>query len=148
MESQTDYIRLILRWPKGQACRSLYAMRATADYYGWTKEFEIWRPKTIETVNGMQFVHWPGREGRGVRTGGKQLRVSRAATAHSNPAGLTNKFKVSNSVGKFDLAELAHFTQGEWTWMEDLSGKRLSRDHWAHIYESVPPRRRAGLVSV
>ena len=146
MAQPGDRIRLVLRWPDGQRVRSLWALRATADYYGWTNHFEVWRPKTAFSDGRYQFFQMPCSAGRGKANGGRQLRISRAKSAHSNPAGLTNKFMVSNSIRKFDLAELAHFTQGDWTWMEDLSGKRLSREHWAHIYAAETPRIGRGLV--
>lgn len=143
-----DRIRLVLDWPPGMPVRTLWTFRATADYYGWTEEFEIWRPKTRFSQGGHDFFQMPCAAGRGVTEGGRTLRIGRGRTAHSNPAGLTNQFKVSNCVTKFDLAELAHFTKGDWTWLEDMSGKRMLRDHWVHIYESGLPSRRAGLVSV
>jgi hypothetical protein len=47
---------------------------------------------------------------------------------------------------QIDLAELANFTQGDWHWMEDLSGARVSKEHWADIYRSTTTRKGRGLV--
>ena len=143
-----DHLKLVLWRPQGQTCRYISALRSTADYYGWTKEFEVWRPK-LAGYDGRYALHqMPNRQGRGHAVGGKRLRICRSPSRQGHPAGLTNQFKVSNSCRTVDLAELAHFTQGDWHWMEDLSGKRLSRDHWHQLYLAGGDRRRAGLVSV
>jgi hypothetical protein len=141
------HIKLVIWRPEGQTCRYISALRSTADYYGWTKEFEIWRPKTLYTQSGYSFSVMPKRQGRGHAVGGKRLRICRSPRKSGNPAGFTNQFKVSNSCRTADLAELANFTQGDWHWMEDLSGKRVSKEHWAEIYESGTTSRRGGLVT-
>ena len=146
MQKSNDYIKLVIWRPPGQTCRYISALRATADYYGWTKEFEIWRPKTIGTEGGYQFSRRPTGGMRGVAQGGKRIRISRSESRQGNPAGMTNQFTISNSMRVIDLAELAHFTQGDWHWMEGLSGQRVSREHWAQIYESGNLRIGRGLV--
>ena len=146
IERADDRVRLVLSWPEGQRARTLWTFRATADYYGWSEEFEIWRPKTQFSAGGYDFVRMPCQAGAGIAESGRTLRIGRGPTAHSNPAGLTNQFKVSNCTGKFDLAELAHFTKVEWTWLEDMSGSRILRDHWEHIWQSTSTRIGRGLV--
>jgi hypothetical protein len=121
-------------------------VRATADYYGWTQEFKVWRPKTIAGSGGYQLSHSPNRSGRGIARGGKRIRISRSESRQGNPARLTNQFTISNSMRTIDLAELANFTQGDWHWMEDLAGVRVSREHWAEIYRAGTPRKGRGLV--
>ena len=143
-----EHIKLVIWWPDGQTCRYISALRSTANYYGWTKEFELWRPKRLYSEGGYEMAHFPPREGRGIAVGGKRLRICRSPRRQGHPAGLTNQFKVSNSCRTVDLAELAHFTQGDWHWMEDLSGKRVSKEHWEDIYRAGTTSRRAGLVSV
>jgi hypothetical protein len=88
----------------------------------------------------------PKRNGRGHAAGGKRLRISRSSSRQGNPAGLTNQFLVSNSMRLVDLAELAHFTQGDWHWMETFNGDRLSREHWEEIYQAASPKIGRGLV--
>jgi hypothetical protein len=142
-----DHIRLVLWWPQGQTCRYVTALRSTADYYGWTEEFELWRPKTVKTTALGDWCHVPSREARGRASGGKRLRICRSPSKKGMPAGFTNQFTVSNSCRTIDLAELANFTQGDWHWMEDLSGQRVSKEHWAEIYDKATSRRRGGLVT-
>jgi hypothetical protein len=148
MASETDYIKLLLLRSEKGPDRCLHALRATADYYGWTQKFKIWRPKTIAVSGGYQLSHSPNRSGRCVAQGGKRIRICRGESRQGNPARLTNQFTVSNSCRTFDLAELANFTQGDWYWMEDLSGTRVSKEHWAEIYAASGRTRRRGLVSV
>ena len=148
MLNPTDYIKLVIWWPDGQGCRYVSALRATADYYGWTQEFEIWRPKSVGTSNGYQGLQAPNRSSRGAARGGKRRRICRSKSTHGNPARLTNQFTISNSMRTIDLAELAHFTKVDWHWMEDLSGARVSRDHWEEIYEVGNRQLNRGLVSV
>ena len=146
MNDPTDYIKLVLWWPEKQTCRYISAFRATADYYGWTKEFEIWRPKPVATSGSYQLSYCPNRTRRGAARGGKRIRISRSESRQGNPARLTNQFTISNSCRTIDLAELANFTQGDWHWMEDLSGQRVSREHWAEIYRTGNARIGRGLV--
>jgi hypothetical protein len=146
MASETDYIKLLILRPNAGPDRYLSAVRATADYYGWTQEFKVWRPKTIAVSDGYQLSHSPNRSGRGIARGGKRIRISRSESRQGNPARLTNQFTISNSMRTIDLAELANFTQGDWHWMEDLAGVRVSREHWAEIYRAGTPRKGRGLV--
>ena len=60
----SDYIKLLIwRSPSGPD-RWLISLRATADYYGWTKHFEVWSPKVIGTSGGYQLLTDPGRRGK------------------------------------------------------------------------------------
>jgi len=126
----------------------LQAYRATADYYGWTKEFPIWTPKTVLVEGGRTFAVEPGRRGGPGQQGGRSHRICRAQTTGGFPAGFTNRFKVSTNVGLFDLAELAHFTDVDWHWMTGPTGDRVSRAAWEERYQATNLQRRGGLVSV
>ena len=146
--SAGDYVKLLLwRGSDGRA-RWVRALRATADHYGWTKEFEIWRPNGVFNADGKTFMHRPADSTRGAAFGGKHRRICRSSVRQGNPARLTNQFTMSNSCRLIDYAELAHFTQIEWHWMEGPSGERVPRDRWEAIYQAGPHSRRAGLVSV
>ena len=146
MSNQNDRIKLLIYRENSGRDRYLWALRTTADYYGWTKEFEIWTPKTVYEEGGYQFCISPARSGRGIVNGGKKIRICRSKSREGHPAGLTNQFMISNSMRTIDLAELANFTQGDWHWMEDLSGSRVSKEHWAEIYRASTPRIGRGLV--
>ena len=144
----SKYIKLLIERPtdtKGD--RWLIALRTTADYYGWTQEFERWTPKFLYEEGGYSFFAHPGR-GEMFCEAGRRHRICRTDSLHGMPRGKTNQFKVSRTCGLFDLSEIAHFTKGDWYWMSGPSGERISRDRWEAIYQAGPHNRRAGLVSV
>ena len=144
----SKYIKLLIERPSGTGGdRWLIALRTTADYYGWTQEFERWTPKVVYEQGGYSFSY-RGERGEMFCEPGQRLRICRTDSLHSTPRGKTNAFKVSRTCGLFDLSEIAHFTKGDWYWMSGPSGERISRDRWEAIYQAGPHNRRAGLVSV
>lgn len=147
MSNSNEHQKLVIFWPENQTCRWISAVRATANYYGWTKEFEVWRPKKNGVSAGYLLANRPNRSGRGIGQGGKSIRICRSESREGYPATKTNQFTISNSMTTFDLAELAAFTEGDWYWMEDLSYQKVSKEHWDSIYRARNPRRGRGLVS-
>jgi hypothetical protein len=144
----SKYIKLLIERPSGTGGdRWLIALRTTADYYGWTQEFERWTPKFLYEQGGYSFFAHPGR-GEMFCEAGRRHRICRTDSLHGMPRGKTNQFKVSRTCGLFDLSEIAHFTKSDWHWMSGPSGERISRDRWEAIYQAGPHNRRAGLVSV
>ena len=143
-----NYIKLVLGLQDEQHRKYLIALRTTADYYGWTKEFEPWRPKAVSSSGGYDFGFEPGRRGGLQWAGGRRHRICRSPNTSGMPAGFTNQFRTSARCGLFDLAELAHFTQGDWHWMDCPFGERISRERWEEIYQTGTSRAKGGLVSV
>ena len=146
--SDKDYVKLLIWRPQSGAARWLIAMRATADYYGWTEQFEAWTPKTLFTQGGREFMTSPSRRGRMYCEGGRRHKISRDPSKRGKVPGLTNQFKVSESCTLFDLAEVAYLTQVDWHWMSAPTGERLSRDQWLRMHEAGTRRNGRGLVSV
>ena len=146
--SDKDYIKLLIWRPPSGPDRWLIALRTTADYYGWTEQFETWSPKPVGTMGGYTLLSDPGRRGRMYCEGGTQLRISRSPNRREKTPGMVNAFKVSNSCTMFDLAELAYLTQVDWYWMSSPRGGRLSRDEWLRLHEACTQQQRGGLVSV
>jgi hypothetical protein len=135
MNQQPDEMcKLLLRRPQRGGARYLNALRATADFYGWTKVFDVWTPPVVSSEGGKNFFYRPQRAGRGHERGGKNIRICRSPSRQGNPKGFTNRFTVSKSCTMFELSEIAHFTSVDWYWMETITGERLSRDHWEKIY--------------
>ena len=133
------YVKLTLSRQEGKKDKWLIALRTTADYYGWTKEFPIWTPKPVEVVGDYTFVMDTGRKGRMYMEGGRKHRICRSPKTSGMPKGMCNQFKVSANVGNFDLAELAHFTDIEWHWLESPFGERISRERWERYYQAINP---------
>ena len=146
--SDKDYIKLLLYRPEEGRDRWLIALRTTANYYGWTKQFEEWRPKPIEISGEYTLIHEPGRRGRMYCESGIQLRISRHPSRRGHTPGFVNAFKVSASCTLFDLAEVAYLTEVDWYWMSSPRGGRISRDEWLRMHDAGTRNRRAGLVSV
>ena len=146
--SPSDFVKLTIFRDSASRARWVHALRATANYYGWTEEFERWTPKVSYTKDGKTFFQKPHRSGWGIPIGGKPGLICWAKSRVGSPKGKTNRFRMSNSCRLIDYAELAHFTKGDWYWMSSPSGERISRDRWEAIYQKGPHGRRAGLVSV
>ena len=144
---EKDFVKLLIYRDSSGRARWVKALRSTADYYGWTQEFELWTPKIAGTSGGYQLFHRPDRSGPGIAAGGKRRRICWSPSRHGNPAGKTNQFTVSNSCRLIDYAELAHFSKGNWYWMSGPNGQRISRDRWEAIYDTAGQNRGAGLVS-
>ena len=128
------YVTLKLGETKSGNAKTLHALRATADYYGWTEEFEEWVAKPVESSGKYVLLRGPGRRGHPQCSGGRRMRISRSPSRAGQAAGLVNAFKVSSNTGLFDLAELAHFTKIDWNWMTDVSYQRVSREDWERRY--------------
>ena len=143
-----DFVKLLLWRGSGKKDKYLVALRTTANYYGWTKEFETWTPRTLYESGGYEMCVDPGRKGNLVMASGKRIRICRSPSRQGMPRGLTNQFKVSRNCGLLDLAELAHFTESDWHWMDGPYGERIGRDHWERIYQAGIPGRRGVACSV
>ena len=129
-----QYVTLKLGETKSGRAKKLHALRTTADYYGWTKEFEPWVGKKEFEQGGRAFLRDTGRRGHPQCSSGYRVRICRTSDLDGFPAGFTNAFKVTANTGLFDLAELAHFTDVEWYWMTTKTGERVSREEWAARY--------------
>lgn len=141
------YIKLLLHREAGTRDRYLIALRTTADYYGWPEQFPEWTPETTLGPDGRRWCKDPGRRGRLECEAGMRLRVCRSPSTGGHPAGMTNAFKVSNNCRLVDIAEVAHFTQGDWHWLTSPNGERISRDRWEEIFQVGNSQQRRGLVS-
>ena len=129
-----QFVTLKLGETSGGHAKKLHALRSTADYYGWTKEFEEWTLKPEVEQGGRAYGRDPGRRGHPQNSSGYRIRICRTSDLDGFPAGFTNAFKVTTNTGLFDLAELAHFTDVEWYWMTTRTGERVSREEWAARY--------------
>lgn len=134
MQQPYDILQLVLREDKNGRRSSVFAWRATCDFYGWSRNFDEWAPKTIGFDGGYELAYFEEGPIRGRTNGGYGLRICRSPNKGGHPRGLTNRFKVSNSCGMFELAKLAYFTDVNWYWMEAPDGSRLTRQRWRDIY--------------
>ena len=133
-EPDRGYLKLLLARTEGRKDQWLIALKATADFYGWTAAYPIWSPRVLYSVDGREVCSDPGRRGQLYRQRGRLHRICRADSRQGNPAGKTNQFKLSNSCTLATMAELAHHTQGDWRWMTGPNFKPVLRDDWARRY--------------
>ena len=143
----SEFIKLLLWRGAGKKDKYLVALRATANYYGWTQEFEEWTPRSIGEAGNYTYCIDPGRKGNLIYASGMRLRICRSPKKQGMPAGLTNQFKVSRNCGLLDIAEIAHFTNVDWHWMDGPFGERIERARWERIYQAGIPGRRGVAVS-
>lgn len=132
--AERDYVKLLIERKTGTRDKYLIALRATADYYGWTKQFPAWRPRMAPGQSNPNIVLRPSSRGELRTQAGTRLVISRAPSTAGWPTGKANAFKVSNNCTNLDLAEIAHFTDVDWYWMEGLYGQRVHRGRWEEIY--------------
>ena len=130
-----EYVKLQLGLSTTKRSKWVVALRTTADYYGWTEAFPVWTPQDAVTAGGVTTFRDPGRRGNNRLCGGNRHRICRARTTAGYPRGKTNAFRLSSSCALIDMAELAHFTEGEWFWMEGFHGERITRERWEAIYQ-------------
>ena len=142
-----QYVKLLLNRRENGRDTWLIALRSTADYYGWTEKFPVWRPKPIGVQGGYTMVRMPNTGSEMFCSKGLHLRICRSPSTHGQPRSATNRFKVSTNATLFDIAEVAALTQVDWHWMSAPNGDRLSREHWLSIHEAGPRRSGGGLVS-
>ena len=144
----TSYVKLLLSREPEKRAKYVIAWKSTADFYGWTQEFEHWSPPQVGTSGRYELVYDPGRKGDLQMHAGRRHYVCRSPQKGGYPKGMTNAFKVSRNCGLLDLAELAHFTQGDWHWMSSPYGERIGRDQWESIWHKGIPGRRGVACSV
>lgn len=130
----SQFITLKIAQTRAGKAKTLHALRTTADYYGWTEAFPEWVGQVQTSQGGRGILLDPGRRGHPQCSAGRRLRICRVVSKDGFPRGATNAFKVSSNTGLLDLAELAHFTKGEWHWMQDPSYQRVSRADWERRY--------------
>jgi len=133
---EQEFCKLLIRRPDRSPDKYLVALRATADHYGWAQQFPTWTPRTSIGVDGTPYVIDPGRRGELRRCGGVGMMVSRKPPGKGSEKGFVHRFQISQSCSLFDIAEIAHFTQGDWYWMSGPRGGRISRDAWERRYQT------------
>ena len=130
-------MKLLLDRREGVDDRWLIALKTTADFYGWSAAYPVWRPRPVATSGGYALYTHPGRRWELYKEPGRIHRICRSKSRQGNPAGKTNKFKLSRSCTLATMAELAHNTVSDWHWMTGPNFKPVSRDDWARRYLAV-----------
>ena len=136
MYRKQDFIRFHVRTtPRGDHIW-FKTLTGTADFFGWNKHFQEWWDFKRSLSTDGYVTEFQNR--RDFRTGGRPIRICRSPSKHGHPARVTQTIRISSLLGLRDLAEIAHFAEGDWYWMERPSGARVDRADWEQMYASIP----------
>ena len=126
MYKRDDFTTLHVRTTQAGRYVWLKTLKATAELYGWDKEFKtLIQQKFDDSPDG--FIPSPHRKGWGTE-GGVLHRISRSPKTSGWPAGTTNSFRLSRNATMLDLAEVAKSTQVDWHWITCKHGGRRTRE--------------------
>ena len=136
MYRQQDFIKFHVRTTPSGEHIWFKTLTGTADFFGWGKHFQEWFDFK-RSLYPSGFARAIVRRGD-FRHGGKAIRICRSPSKNGNPARVTQTIRISSLLGIRDLAEIAHFAEGDWYWMERPSGARVDRAEWEQIYAAIP----------
>ena len=128
-----EYCSLVIRRTKNDEEIWIRTKRATAEFFGWNKHFEEQR-LGIPRAHGGGVLYVGNLKGRNPARGGRSIHISRAESTSGTTAKKSHRLRLHSRIALHDLAELAHFTEGEWYWMTALNGQRWDVEQWARIY--------------
>ena len=123
------YANLVVRRTKAGDAVSIRVVKQTADYFGWTEAFEDYT-KSRKAFLGDRYNAFCPSLGKGPHRGGRGLRISRHPSRTGHPAGQCNRFRIVGDWSNKDLARIAQVAGDKFEWMENLRGKRMSREDW------------------
>jgi len=99
------------------------------------KHFETYADLVIREAQATTGRVYPSRLAAANRgPHGKQILISRAPSKGAYAPGKAHTIRINSRVNNIDLAELAHFTEAEWHWMEARNGARVDRQQWLDVY--------------
>lgn len=132
----SQFVRLVL-WTQGAGRTATVAcQRATAEFFGWTNHFEDLNLKPDYVINGRGYYRDNKRvRGRSGAVGGTRVRICTAESRAGNPSRATYTVRLNSRATLYDQAELAHFTERPFAWMETKCGRRISKEHWEELYQ-------------
>lgn len=106
-----------------------------AEAFGWFDHFQpVMKYLADGSPNGL--VH-NARRRVGHRRPGCRIVLGKGSDRHRPGAGNRRQIRVNSTCSLFDLAELFHFTKGDWDYMTSQSGKVRTRSEWESIYATA-----------
>ena len=130
-----QYIQLCISEKPSGRLAWVKAKTGTAEALGWTEHFKNVNEHYAQRhPQGLIYVRSStSDQGRG----GKRIILGAGRDHHRPAPGERRQFKVSSTCSLFDLAELFHFSKGEWKWMSTMRGLRKTACEWEAIYETA-----------
>ena len=132
---QNDYVKLAISEKPSGRIAWVMAKVGTAEALGWLEHFETFTQHVAKrSPDGLVYnsasSRWNG-------VGGKRVRIGFSSDYHRPRPGDRRQFKVGSTCSLFDLAELAHFTSGDWEWMSTPAGVKRTRCEWDSMYQAA-----------
>ena len=130
------YSRYLLRRTRQNTPITIRCRTKTADFYGWSNHFPIYRAGCLSAPDaGTQVLYAPHFR-RGNARAGRSILISRSQSKNRGLATYCNYFRISGDATIADLAKVAKFTDVDWNWMETPSGERRSREKWLSLHDA------------
>lgn len=107
-------------------------LKATADFYGWSKVFPDWNRARAEANDSRIRRAAHGIDVRRYR-GIRHFICRDLNTTQGFPAGLTNCFRTTTNTTARDLVAIAQATQIDYGWMTAKYGERRKKACWDAI---------------
>ena len=102
--------------------------------FGWLEEFQTYQQHAAEASENGLIQMTRARKPRAV--GGVVITIGKGSDHHRPGPNNRRRFHVASNCSKFDLAELFHFTKGDWDWMTTKAGKPWTREEWNAAYQA------------
>ena len=132
------HVQLILRsYPQGDYAK-VWVQQPTAQFFGWLDHFETYTEMLKREMAEGKRVQGVFPRQRRQPIPGKPIRISRDPHPTKLVATKNHVIRIGRLVTNAALAELAHFAQGDWYWMEDVGGTRRTRQQWEAMYSRLP----------
>ena len=131
-DRRIEYVQLCISEKPTGRLAWVKARRGTAEALGWTEHFKsVNQHRAEQSPNGTVKLRTKSRD-RG--RGGRRIQLGAGRDNHRPGPGERRQFKVGTTCSLFDLAELFHFTKGDWEWMSTPAGVRKPACVWEDIY--------------
>lgn len=130
-----EYVQLVISEKPGGSLAWVITNWANAQRLGWLEHFKPMGQHLSErSPNGLVC-------NRALKTGGSRpgyrIVIGKGSDHHRPGPGARRQLRVNKNCSLFDLAELLHFTSGDWDWMTTTSGVVRTREQWECIYEAA-----------
>lgn len=134
-DTSIEYVQLCISEKPTGRLAWVKARRGTAEALGWTEHFKsVFQHRAEQHPKGLVYVRGKGSD-RG--RGGRRIQLGAGRDNHRPGPGERRQFKVGTTCTLFDLAELFHFTEGDWEWMSTPTGVKKTACEWESIYNAA-----------
>ncbi len=129
----SQFVSLVIKRSKRGEVRWLRCKRDTAEKFGWLEAYD---EQVLGQMRSQDPLVSPGRYmvKQRIDIGGHGIRIGTGVNKSGYAGGRTYRLRCHSKITNGDLAELANFTKGEWTWLESMGRERRTPEEWAAIF--------------